>query len=369
MKALQVYSTWTAFYLQYQHFHPSSYASWIPCNTILKTNCKHKQHPIRPQFVITRHSTNNINNVESVNEIDKDDDATLLSSTTTNDDDDNNDDHFDTMKELRTALHTMYSTRNRQPNNMKQKNHNSFSSYSYNHNNMENLLSELEQFATTTSNMTSNRTLWNASMAMIIDNIDEYNNDENAILLDSDAYMNMGNNQMIDDTNMIELGQRSITSTLPNYMNHKYRESMQNIAQESFMMSVPNHDVSVNSVKDDRVLQKVLQLWDHFTTVSLLTNRTMESSKYMHQKIFQEEDGYLQQSDIFRKSLLDNTLIMDAMMERRSKRYKQRQEVYITELEQQILEMELSLFNETTMTNTTQSLEKKEKEKRSHDVD
>ena len=64
------------------------------------------------------------------------------------------------------------------------------------------------------------------------------------------------------------------------------------------------------------------------------------AAETLHQQVFVEEEGHLQQSEAFRASLIDSTAAQQVAAERRGRNYRERQEEVIRELDQQIREFE-----------------------------
>lgn len=328
------------------HCYPS-YGWIIQLNKVSKMNCigninNYNNRRTHQSTIIIRHVESN-----------KDDDNEDRLFTTNIDDNDDNDTIPLDMSELRNAMNSMYSVNRNRNNNMKRN--------SFTNNNMY-TLSELEQYASSivTSNYNNNRSNTeqeqeqekfkipsSSFVAEITDNDDD--DDDDGTLLDPDTYLRMSDSTEQDKDGMMQyLGQGSLTSSLPDYMNSKYRESIQNIAFDSLPLNTNGTISYVNSTKDDKLMETMSILWDRFYTLGSMKNATYKSSEDTHQKIFEEELGYFQQSDIFRKSLLDDTKIVDAMTERRSKRFKKRQNEFIESLDQQIYDLELSLLKNHT---------------------
>lgn len=82
------------------------------------------------------------------------------------------------------------------------------------------------------------------------------------------------------------------------------------------------------------------------TLESLLQQRPQDpsaTSEELHRKVFEQEEGYLNQSEIFRKSLCDSAASLEAARWRRGADYRRRQEEAISKLDKEIAHFEAHL--------------------------
>ena len=85
---------------------------------------------------------------------------------------------------------------------------------------------------------------------------------------------------------------------------------------------------------------------NELTLESLLQQRPQDpstTSEELHRKVFEQEEGYFNQSEIFRRSLIDATAALEAARWRRGANYRRRQEEAISRLDTEISDFEAHL--------------------------
>ncbi|KAL7562350.1 hypothetical protein ACA910_016413 [Epithemia clementina (nom. ined.)] len=87
----------------------------------------------------------------------------------------------------------------------------------------------------------------------------------------------------------------------------------------------------------DPNLNDLMEAW---RVATLMKNRTSEE---LHQQVFQEEEGFMKQSELFRESLSDASKTREAFARRRAATFEARQETARTKLQKEIEEMQAIL--------------------------
>lgn len=95
----------------------------------------------------------------------------------------------------------------------------------------------------------------------------------------------------------------------------------------------------------------VEELWDTIQQTrqqQAAAPNTAAAAEELHQQVFAQEQGYLQQSELFRESLTDSSKVDEAKAQRHGEQFRQRQAQALAELEQQLQEwQDVQLANQT----------------------
>jgi hypothetical protein len=97
---------------------------------------------------------------------------------------------------------------------------------------------------------------------------------------------------------------------------------------------------SVGGIQDMEDVWQAMQQQQASTTTTNNPQQTTTTSEELHRQVFAEEQGYLQQSQIFREALTDSTKAAEAATLRHGQQFRQRQEEAIASLDEQIKEWE-----------------------------
>jgi hypothetical protein len=110
---------------------------------------------------------------------------------------------------------------------------------------------------------------------------------------------------------------------------------------KAIVQPAPNSPDSVGPGSGIQNMEDVWQaLQQQASTTTNNPDQTTATSEELHRQVFAEEQGYLQQSQIFREALTDSTKAAEAATLRHGQQFRQRQAEAIASLDEQIKEWE-----------------------------
>jgi hypothetical protein len=173
--------------------------------------------------------------------------------------------------------------------------------------------------------------------------IEEEDLDSEAMFLDPEAYLQLSRDSFHLDDDPVSTGSNAY------YMDDiRFREPMQGYLEA---ISRSPSDGYVSDSPIDPMMKDSGTLDDVWSMIGALQQRQRNSSsaewsKDLHHLIFQEEGGFYNQSSVFLESLTNSSKATEANIERRGRRFRNRQEEAIASLNQQIDEMEALLLKQ-----------------------
>jgi len=172
---------------------------------------------------------------------------------------------------------------------------------------------------------------------------DDKDGDDDALFLDADLYVK-ARDRINSDGSIRQADNEDEDIAI---IDEKYREVMQKYMETMASVESPDtlkQSTSSTDRNDGGGEPTMDDLWDLLRARGPNPTYDPVTAEELHRQVFAEEEGHLQQSKVFRDSLLDSSKANEAAAERRGRAFRERQEQVIKELDQQIKD-----FENTTM--------------------
>lgn len=171
--------------------------------------------------------------------------------------------------------------------------------------------------------------------------VEEQDDEDDAMYLNAELYINSRDRINPDGTIQHSLEQSSdddniIYATI----DKKYHDALQSYVETVPMAPESSEVASSSSNYGLPANPTINDLWNVVHHLNANPSKYKQRTEETHKAIFAQEEGHLQQTELFRQSLTDPSKADQAAVQRRGRRFRERQQKAIEALERQIQEFE-----------------------------